>query len=202
MLAGLTVGAIRLRLIIDLFIALIVATVLGFSTAWLAVERTPLFGAVRAGGWTAWPQAGGPDADPYSLARLARTGEVPLGAGEGLAFTAETDSDGDPLTGSCIYEVAGQTPPARLWTLTAYDHGGRLIDNPARRTGFHSRQILRREDGSFAIAVAAEVQPGNWLPVAPTERFELVLRLYDTPLTSGARPPDLTMPVIRRTDCP
>jgi hypothetical protein len=126
---------------------------------------------------------------------------VPLGAGEGLTFTAETDSDGDALSGLCVYEVAGQTPPARLWTLTAYDGGGRLMNNPARRTGFHSREILRRDDGSFAIAVAAEVQPGNWLPVAPAERFELVLRLYDMPLTSGARAQELTMPVVRRTGC-
>ena len=39
--------------------------------------------------WKASPGAGSPDADPYSIARLARTGEVPLGAGEGLAFTAD-----------------------------------------------------------------------------------------------------------------
>ena len=190
-----------MRLLIDLVTAIVVATVLGFSTAWLAVERTPLFGAVVVGGWTAWPQAGGPDADPYSLARLARTGQVPLGAGEGLAFTAERDAGGALLNGLCAYEIAGQTPPARLWTLTAYDGDGRLMVNAARRAGFHSREILRREDGSFAIAVASEVRPGNWLPVAPVERIKLVFRLYDTPLTGSARPPGVTMPEIRRIAC-
>ena len=54
----------------------------------------------RSGAWTAWPHAGSPDADPYSIAMLARTGEVPLGAGEGIAFTAEIDSDGAPLSGA------------------------------------------------------------------------------------------------------
>ena len=58
----------------------------------MPIEHGFIFGAVTAGAWTAWPTAGSADADPYSLATLARTGEVPLGAGEGIAFTAEDDS--------------------------------------------------------------------------------------------------------------
>jgi hypothetical protein len=190
-----------LRLLIDLAVAIVVATVVGFSTAWYAVEHGPIFGAVKVGAWTAWPQSGSADADPYSLAVLARTGEVPLGAGEGLTFRAERDDDGEPLTGNCVYTIAGQTPSARLWTLTAYDDDGRLMVNAARRTGFHSREILRRPDGSFVITVSPRVEPGNWLPVARVERFKLVLRLYDTPLTTGGRFSDLTMPAIQRGEC-
>lgn len=190
-----------MRFLIDLVIAIVIATALGFTTAWLAVDNGPLFGAVTAGPWRAWPKAGSADADPYALATLARTGEVPLGIGEGLAFTADEDSDGRALTARCSYEVVGQTPPARLWTLTAYDTEGRLMVNPARRSGFHSREIVRRPDGSFTIAVAAEVKAGNWLPVGAVERFQLVLRLYDTPLTSGNRITDLVMPEIRMGAC-
>lgn len=190
-----------MRLLIDLVIALVVATAIGFSTAWVAVERGPLFGAVTAGAWTAWPRSGSAAADPYSLAMLARTGEVPLGAGEGLAFTAERDGDGEPLTGRCGYQVSGQTPAARLWTLTAYDATGRLMVNPAHRPGFHSREIVRRADGGFVINVSSKVQAGNWLPIAPVERFRLVLRLYDTPLTTGGQIADLVMPAIVRSDC-
>jgi hypothetical protein len=73
---------------------------------------------------------------------------------------------------------------------------------PAQRSSFHSREILRRPDGSFVITVAARVQPGNWLPVAERTRFELVLRLYDTPLTSTARPAPVIMPGIRKVACP
>jgi len=194
-------GPHALRFLIDLAIAIVVATTIGFSTAWFAVENGPLFGAMTMGEWRAWPGAGSADADPYSLATLARTGDVPLGVGEGLAFTAERDADGELLTGRCSYVVAGQTPPARLWTLTAYDATDRLMVNPARRTGFHSREIVRRRDGSFSIAVSAEVQPGNWLPIGAVERFELVLRLYDTPLATGSRTADLTMPEIRKGEC-
>lgn len=190
-----------MRLIIDIAIALVLALTIGVSSAWYAIEHGFLFGAVTAGAWTAWPTAGSADADPYSLATLARTGEVPLGAGEGIAFTAEDDSAGEPLAGTCSYEVAGQTPAARLWTLTAYDSDGRLMVNAARRSGFHSREIVRRPDGSFVIAVSPEVAPGNWLPVGRVGHFRLVLRLYDTPLTTGSRIADLTMPDIRKMSC-
>jgi hypothetical protein len=190
-----------LRLLIDLAVTILIAATVGFSTAWLAVERGPFFGAVTVGAWTAWPSAGSADADPYSLAVLARNGEVPLGAGEGLTFTAETTTDGEALDGRCSYRITGQTPPARLWTLTAYDSTGRLMVNPARRSGFHSREIVRLEGGSFVITTSPNVSPGNWLPTAPVERFSLVLRLYDTPLTSGGRAADLVMPDIRMAGC-
>ena len=191
-----------MRLVIDIAIAILIATTIGFSTAWLAVNHGFIFGAVQAGGWTAWPSAGSADADPYSLAILARDGEVPLGEGEGIAFTADADAAGDPLSGTCTYELAGLTPAARLWTLTAYDGEGRLMVNAARRTGFHSREILRRNDGSFVIGISAQVQPGNWLPLARADGIRLVLRLYDTPLTTGSRIADLVMPAIRKVSCP
>ena len=101
--------------------------------------------------------------------------------------------------------VRRQTPrlgPARLWTLSAYDGAGRLMANPAERFAYDSRAILRRPDGTFVIAVAPRVPPGNWLPVAEATRFTLVLRLYGTPLTSTARPVGIAMPAIRRTACP
>ncbi len=190
-----------MRLIIDIAIALIIAVALGVSTAWYAVERGFLFGAVTAGAWTAWPTAGAANADPYSLATLARTGEVPLGSGEGITFTANTDTAGEPLSGDCTYDVTGQTPPARLWTLTAYDDAGRLMVNAAHRPSFHSREIVRRPDGSFVITVSPDVSSGNWLPVGRSEHFRLVLRLYDTPLTTSSRNADLSVPRIVKDGC-
>jgi len=190
------------RLLIDLAIAVVVAVAVGVSSAWYAVDRGRLFGAVTVGGWTAWPQEGGGDADPYTLAMLARTGEVPLGAGEGLSFTAERDADGAPLSGKCTYDVLGETPAARLWTLTATDDDGRLMVNVAHRPGFHSREIVREGDGGFVILVSSTVKPGNWLPIGTVERFRLVLRLYDTPLTTGSQIASLVMPAIRKTSCP
>ena len=190
-----------MRFLVDLAIATAVAVAVGISSAWYAVDRGRLFGAVTAGGWTAWPQEGSPDADPYSLAMLARTGEIPLGAGEGLSFTAEADGDGARLSGSCTYTVVGETPAARLWTLTATDDDGRLMVNVAHRPGFHSREIVREADGALRIIVSSHVEPGNWLPIGTVGRFKLVLRLYDTPLTTGSQIADLVMPAIERVSC-
>lgn len=190
-----------MRLLIDIALAILLATTLGFSTAWLTVENGRLFGKVTIGPWAAWPEAGGPDSDPYSVALLARSGEVPLGAGEGLAFTAVTDSQEEPLSGNCTYLVNGQTPAARLWTLTAYDADGRLMVNPAHRSGFQSREILRQPDGRFSIVVSPDVQPGNWLPTVRVERTQLVLRLYDTPLTTATEFVNIDMPRIVKVRC-
>ncbi|MCX5512153.1 hypothetical protein C3941_08785 [Kaistia algarum] len=189
-----------MRLLIDLAIAIAVAAVLGFGSVMLVLDRDSLFGAVTRGEWTAWPESGSPNADPYSEAILARSGEVPLGNGEGLAFIADHDAQGRRLSGRCLYRIDGQTPLARLWTLTVYDREGHLMANPAGRTSFTSREILRREDGSFAIAVSSEVQPGNWLPVASDADLRLVLRLYDTPLTSSGIG-DAALPAIKRGPC-
>lgn len=190
-----------MRLLFDIALALLVATAIGFSTAWFAIEHGRLFGAVTIGSWTAWPEAGGPNADPYSMALIARTGEVPLGAGEGLAFTAFADSQGDPLSGNCVYAVNGQTPAARLWTLTAYNAEGRLMVNAARRYGFHSRDILRQPDGGFSIIVSPDVEPGNWLPTERFDNLQLVLRLYDTPLTTASEFTNVEMPSIDKVRC-
>jgi hypothetical protein len=190
-----------MRLLLDIAVAVLIATMLGFFSAWYAIDRGLVFGRITVGGWTAWPNAGSESADPYSIAMLARTGEVPLGAGEGIAFTAETDKTGRPLTGRCEYRILGQTPGARLWTLAVYDDAGHLMTNAAHRQAFHSREILRRPDGSLEIAVSTGVKPGNWLPIGPVERFTLVLRLYDTPVTTGSQIAGLTMPEIVAERC-
>ena len=190
-----------MRFLVDLAIAVIVAVAVGISSAWYAVDRGRFFGAVSVGGWTAWPQEGTPNADPYSLAMLARTGEVPLGAGEGLSFTADKDAAGELLSGKCTYDIVGNTPAARLWTLTAYDADGRLMANVARRPGFHSREIARDAKGDFVIRAASATQSGNWLPIGTSSAFQLVLRLYDTPLTTGSQLAELAMPAIHKVGC-
>jgi hypothetical protein len=162
---------------------LVIGAGVGLGGTWIAVERGAGFGAVRVGPWTAYPRNGSIEADPYSRAMVARSGGLPLGLGEGLSFTATRDSSGRPLVGSCTYKVVGRVPQTRLWTMTLETPGGMLIDNPARRYGFTSAEVVRDGRGVFTIAVSPDVQPGNWLPVGGEARFELVLRLYDTPLS-------------------
>ena len=189
-----------MRLLINLLVAIAIAVIVGLGSAWLVLDRERIFGAVRRGAWTAWPDLGSPNADPYSRAELARSGALPLGNGEGIAFVADTDDSGAALTGRCSYTVGGQTPAARLWTLTVSDRNGNLFETPARRSGFHAREILRREDGSFAISISNEPQPGNWLPITGGIPLRLTLRLYDTPLTSSGIG-EAILPAITRKAC-
>lgn len=192
----------RRSLALDLAIVIAVAMATGFSTAYLAVERAPAFGALRLGVWEARPRQGTREADPYSTATHARTGRVPLASGEGLMFLAETDSTGAALSPRCDYEISGQAAPARLWTLVALDSEMRLVADVSPRSGVDSRHLLRRPDGDFTITAAARARPGNWLPTSDTAQgLVLALRLYDTPLTTGTGVANVPMPEIRRGTC-
>ena len=176
-----------MRLLIGLLFALAVAAVVGLGTTWLALTRGTAFGAVPIGAWTAWPKSGTRDVDPYTRATLARTGELPIGSGDGVAFMASADNSGRPLDGRCDALISGITPQARFWTLTLYDPLGRLIGNSIDRQGFTSEEIVRRSDGSFDIVVAPRTRAGNWLPTNGVERYMLVLRLYDSPVGVATR---------------
>jgi hypothetical protein len=183
-------------------IAVAAALALGFAATIVSLQGDPGFGAVRLGPWSAWPHLGASDIDPYARAAMAIDGALPLGAGEGMAFVATDDQNGAPLDSRCDYLIAGTAPPARFWTLTAYDVDGRLRPNAADRYGLTSASLLRAADGVFAISAAREARPGNWLPLGEKSRFTLVLRAYQ--FSSGAIAgafEGLTMPTITRGAC-
>ena len=191
------------RLLIGAFLALLIAAAIGLGTTWLALTRGTAFGAISIGAWTAWPRTGTADIDPYARAVIARTGELPLGTGDGIAFYARSDDAGNALDGRCETLLRGVTPAARFWTLTLYDPDGRLVANSANRYGFTSQEIVRFADGSFEIVVAPRARPRNWLPSGGADRYVLVLRLYDTPVGAASRiGREAPMPSITRRACP
>lgn len=192
-----------MRLLLGLLIALTVAAGVGLGATWFTVSRGTPFGALTIGAWTAWPRNGTADIDPYARAAVARSGELPVGSGDGVAFLARNDDAGRPLDGRCEVLVSGVTPGARYWTITLYDPLGQLVANTAGRYGFSSQEIVRMTDGSFEILVGARPRPGNWLPTSGVEHYLLMLRLYDTPVgvtTRAGR--DAPMPSITQKACP
>ena len=191
-----------MRLLLGSFLTLLVAAALGLGATWFALTRNTAFGAVRIGAWTAWPRSGSTDIDPYARAGIARTGELPVGLGDGVAFLARGDDGGRPFDGRCEVVLRGTTPPARFWTLTLYDPEGRLVANSANRYGFTSQEIVRAADGSFEIVAAPRARAGNWLPTGGAERYLLVLRLYDTPVGVATRTAkDAPMPSVTQAGC-
>jgi len=168
----------------------------------MAVTQGTAYGGVSIGSWTAWPKVGTPGIDPYARAMIARSGELPIGSGDGVAFYARADDAGRTLDGRCEVALSGITPQARYWTLTLYNPEGRLVANSVQRQGFTSQEIVRRADGSFEITVGPRARPGNWLPTGTVDRYVLVLRLYDTPIGVATRTGrDAPMPSIAQRGC-
>jgi hypothetical protein len=190
------------RLFFGSFFTLMVAAAIGLGATWLTLTRGIAFGSLTIGAWTAWPKSGSVDIDPYARATIARTGELPIGAGDGVAFYAHTDDTGNAFDGRCTYVVSGMTPAARYWTLTLYDAQGRLVANTIDRHGFTSAEILREAEGRFVINVGPRARSGNWLPSGGIEQFVMVWRLYDTPIgVASLTTKEGPMPAVVRKSC-
>ena len=190
-----------MRLIGDIILFAVVAIGLGIGSAYFAVNHADRFGLFQIGPWHAWPDAAGPDVNPYSRADQARRGSLKLASGEGIAFVATTDDTGNPLDGACQYRVEGSELPSRIWTLTLLSQAGELIDNPSNRYSLHSQDVARVNGRIFDIVTGPDIMGGNWLQSAANMRFKLVLRLYETPHTSGGGYSEINLPSIVRTGC-
>src|SRR5690606_22606490 len=164
-------------------------------SSWYMIEiGTPLT-TVKAGPWVSWPAAGTPTADPYTRARTARHGSLPISGTVAQVWEARTDSTGQRLHSSCDYVVTGRGLNEGWWTIALYDDSGHLIPNAAGRHAFNSSTIMRRPDGSFLVSLARDARPGNWLPTGGAGRLTLVLTLIEAGDASGA------LPEIRRVAC-
>lgn len=107
---------------------------------------------------------------------------------EALYPIAETDADGDPLSGEHRYVLRfppGDLPPVdAFWSITLYDSISRLmVDNPINRYSIGDRTpgLAYEDDGTLNIYIQHEPpdteRRSNWLP-APTGRFYLNARAY------------------------
>jgi hypothetical protein len=175
------------RLLLGILYTFVLAAAIGLGSTWFALTHDAGFNTLRIGSWVARPRAGTADVDPYGRAGIARSGALPVGLGDGVAFVARRDDQGRPLDGRCQTIVGGTTPPARYFTLTLYDPDGHMVANSVGRQGFTSEELIRKQDGSFEITIAPRARPGNWLPTGGVERYILVLRFYDTSVGVATR---------------
>ena len=118
---------------------------------------------------------------------IARNGELPVGTGDGIRFTASVDDSGRPLDGRCDVMIRGTTPSARYFTVTLYTPSGSLVANSVSRFGFTSQELVRDRSGDFEVMVSPRARPGNWLPTGGVERYVLIMRFYDTSLGIATR---------------
>ncbi|WP_319484433.1 DUF1214 domain-containing protein [uncultured Cohaesibacter sp.] len=190
-----------MRLIGDIILFAVVAVGLGIGSAYFAVNHTDHLGLFQVGPWRAWPEAAGPDVNPYSKADQARRGSLHLASGEGIAFTATTDDEGTPLDGSCQYRISGEEMPSRVWTLSLFTRDNALVDNPSGRYSFHSQDVARVGGSRFEIVTGPSARGGDWLSSPVDAPFKLVLRLYETPHTRGGGYSEIKLPQIAWTSC-
>ena len=192
-----------MRLLLGTLFAFAAAALIGLGATWLTLKEGIAYGGITIGAWTAWPKNGTPGIDPYARAMVARSGELPVGSGDGVTFYSRQDDAMRPLDGRCDVSLSGTTPQARFWTLTLYDPEGKLVANSVQRHGFTSQEIIRASDGAFEVRVASRSRSGNWLPTGGIERYALMLRLYDTPVGVATRTQrDAPMPSISTVGCP
>lgn len=192
-----------MRLIFGTLLILAIAAAVGLGLTWFTVASGMGFGAISIGAWTAQPKTGTSDIDPYARAVVVRSGQLPIGSGDGVAFIARADENGRPLDGRCDVSVSGTTPAARFWTLTIYDEEGRLVGNSVGRHGYTSQEVVRQADGRFEVRLAPRARAGNWLPTGGIERYVMIMRLYDTPVGVATRTQrDAPMPSVLTVGCP
>jgi hypothetical protein len=188
------------HLLTGLLLSFIVAAGIGLGSTWYALTQNISFGALELGAWKGYPRNGTVSIDPYARAVIARNGELPVGSGDGVTFTAAADDDGRPLDGRCDVVVRGTTPPARYFTLTLYTPSGQLVANSLDRRSFTSQELVRDASGDFEITVSPRARPGNWLPTGGIDSYILMLRFYDTSLGIATRAGrEAPMPAIRST---
>jgi len=187
--------------ILSFLVAIAVAIGGGTASVWYVLQAQEGVGALTVGGWTAFPSIGTPDADPYAKARIARDGVLPLGRAEGLAFIADRDSAGNRLRRECDYRIEGVTPTARFWTLFAADETLVALGDGSGVAAVQSRQILRKADNSFTVAVGPHPMQGNWVRVGGVGPLAIVLTLYDTPVTGGSGLSAFELPQVLRAGC-
>lgn len=193
---------IHSRTLIKIAGAGLFALVAGVGSAWLAIHGAMHAAGVTNGPWVTSLAIGSPAADPYTRALVAVTGLLALNRSEAIYFTATHDGEGRPLNGDCSYRVRGEDLPARWWSLTAYGADHYLIANAADRYSFSPASLARGGDTpEWEVTVAAQPQPGNWLPVEAGAPFSLTLRLYNPEPEAVAAPEAIRLPAITRISC-
>jgi len=190
--------------IIKLLLFSTLSLLLGLGSARYLVDRGASFTTQQAGPWQFWYNEGRTDADPYTRARTARSGRLPVTAASALFLTATTDSDGGRLISGCSYEIIARPIPAQWWNITLFDDKGGLIPNKAERYSYNSENLTMPASGAYRVYVSAKARGGAWLPSGEDNRLMLVMNIVRpqniAEASTGKLRPDI-LPEIRKTGC-
>ena len=148
---------------------------------------------VGTGTWRSRAAALTDASDFYVRAHYLLEGRLPPAPGQMTEATAETDSDGRPLTGSCTYSIVSNGPLPPWWSISVI--GAATASAPLQSTA-GSDTAIRNADGTVEITVYPSPRPGNWLKSTTKRRFTM---LYSALAQGGPRQAPAFD--IRRGDC-
>lgn len=179
------------------------AILLGFGLTALSLSTGSGLAAKRIGGWKSWKNAGHVNADPYTRAYIAKTGQLPLPPQIAQTFYALYDNAHRRLHTSCTYRIESGPVPAKWWTIAAYDHQGQIFPNEFKRYSYNAASAMIKFNGGFHITLSKTIQPDNWLPLGANGPFVLVFRVYRNQLTAKQikEEGEQIMPLIKRVSC-
>lgn len=121
---------------------------------------------------------------------------------EAVYLFARKDENNEKLNGSYTYTITGNIHhlKARYWSITAYGKDLFLIPNEAGRYAINGNTVQADSAGNFTIHISHRPQNGNWLPVAKGQRFNLLLRLYQSDEDFIENLSNASLPVVRKTN--
>ncbi|MBM4452237.1 MAG: DUF1214 domain-containing protein [Chloroflexi bacterium] len=190
-----------IKFLIAAVVALVLGVGIGYVTASPLVDLIFVSKAVKNGPWMTNLDIGSQQAGPYLRAAIARHGLLALTKSEAVYFSAYSDSDGQPLRGSCDYAIECEDMDAEWWSITVYGKDNFLIPNPQNIYSCNGNSLVRDADGMFRIHLSATPKEVNWLPSGNEESLSLTLRLYKAGNALLNDPAAAQLPRITKVKC-
>lgn len=173
----------------------------GVASAWWATGGNMIQPLAGHPAWRSSLAIGSSAADPYTRARVARTGLLALNRSEAVYYLAHSDHAGRRLRATCRYRVSGVPLPGRWWSLTLYAADQFLAKNKDHAHVVSSDNVKLRADGTWSVRVAAtRADAANWLSTRRSGDFSLVVRIYQ-PSAAVVEGKEPELPVVRRVAC-
>ncbi len=182
-------------------IAILLGLALGVGGAWTKIRQGFSKGAIAIGVWRTSLNYGTTQTDAFTRASVAVRGLLALPSTETLYWSATSDSDGNPLSGSCTYTMSGGTIDARWWSVTYYDKAGYLVANSADIWSFSGASVLPQEKDGWTVTISPVKAGGHWLPSAKGQGFDLTLRMYNPGDGFRAAPEKAALPTLKKGEC-
>jgi len=174
---------------------------LGLGIAWVLAGPLIPNRTIQNGPWETSERVGDAQAGAYTRATVAIYGTWALPPSEVIYFTATRDDTGAAINPACRYEVRGGDLPADWWSISVYRNFF-WVDNPGDRYSRSSSSIQRGPDGQWVIALDADGNGQNGLPLGNADGyFQLSLRLYQPEDHVLANRATIKLPAITKLGC-